>query len=125
MDQIKNEERERLTRRRESINPSSHGTQEKLKHRERKLMRTGRRQEKPSVSFRRISPLPNKKFDDQQQLHRAFPNLNGDISSREKPSTSMSSSITSITLPLLRRMWVTSDKQKFLLEKQIQLERYK
>jgi len=51
--------------------------------------------------------------------------MNSFCASRERLSTSMSSSAISTTLPLLRRMWDASEEQKFLLEKQIQLEKSK
>jgi hypothetical protein len=119
------EEKERQTRRSGCTSPNFHGTQLKLKRRGGKSMRTAKRQEKLSESSKQILALQNEKFDDQCQPHKDSLSPNGGTSSREKLSTSMSSSAISTTLPLLKRMWAASEEQKSLLERQIQLERSK
>jgi hypothetical protein len=122
-DQPGSMERVSPTRRREYFNPSYHGMNLKLKHNVKRSMRIEERQGRYLVYFRRTSPLPSKKFNDQQQPHKASPSLSGDKSFEGKQLTSTSSSATSTILPLLRRMWVTFEEWRSLLEGQIQHER--
>ena len=111
-------ERMNQTRKSESTSHSCHGTWPRSLEAKGLL-------ERHLPFFRRTSTLPNKKFSRQLQLHVASQIPSGSMCSRERQSTSMLSSAISTTLPLLRRMWAASEEQKSVLEKQIQLKRYK
>jgi len=119
------EERTNPIRKNKSINHSCCGTWLKSPPRPEKLMEAKRLLKRHSPFSRRTSTLPNEKFNRQLQPHVASQNPSGSMCSRERQSTSMSSSVISTTLPLLRIMWATLEEQKSVLEKQIQLERCK
>jgi heme exporter protein D len=123
--QMMNKGSKRQIRRKGYINHSSCGMEQKLKHKEEKSMRIERRPDSSLVFSRRTLPLLNERFKGLHWHHKDSWNQNGDISSKEKLLTLTLSSAISITLPHLRRMWVTLEEQKFLLERQIQLEKSK
>jgi hypothetical protein len=123
MIQTQEEERENPIRRSGSVSPSCPGTLPRLKHSPGNLMGTESAQEKLSRPSRKTSPLQNKKFIELPLCHRLSQNPSGSTFSEEKQSTLTLSLVTSTTLPLLRRMWDTSEEWRSLLENQILRER--
>ena len=119
------EEKTNPIRKSESTSHSCCGMWLRLPPRPGKLMEAKGQLKRCLPFSRRTSTLPNKKFNRWLQLHVASQNLSGSMCSRERQSTSTSSSVISTTLPLLRRMWAALEEQKSVSEKQIQLERYK
>ena len=95
--------KEDLIKRSRSTNPSYHGISQRSQSKARRLTKTKRKPERPSllVFSRMTSPLLSEKYINQPWPPRDSQSLSGS-SSREKLSILISSLVTSTTLPLLR-----------------------
>jgi len=113
------------TREKGSTNHNYPGTLLKSQQKLEKLTRIERKRERHLPYSRKTSALLKEKSIEWQLPPKDSLIQSGNKSSRVRWSTSTPSSVTSITLPLLKRMWDMLVEQRSLLEKQILLERFR
>lgn len=97
----------------------------RLLPRPRRLTETERSPEKYFPFSRKTLNLQSEKSNEQEPHLKGFQSQNQNMTSRERQSTLMSSSVISTTFPLLKRMWDASEEWRSLLEKQMQLKKSK